>query len=93
MVIGDLCEIKVNFEDADFWLVRKGTETSVGLPTKEFSPEHIGVKVTAVDVLIPDYLFYVFMNMQMNGIFKRLCNGTTNLKNIRVKDITSIPVS
>jgi len=46
MRIGDVCEFKTNCPDCDFWIVRKGTEKAVGKPTKEYSPEYIGIKVT-----------------------------------------------
>jgi hypothetical protein len=72
MTIGDLCEFKTNFPDADFWLVKKGNRNEIGMPVKTFSPEHIGVKVIRTDVLLPDYIFYVFMSMHHQGIFEKL---------------------
>jgi hypothetical protein len=93
MTIGDVCEFKTNFEDADFWLIRKGSETTVGKPTKEYSPEHIGVKVTATDLLVPSYLYYVFMHLHQSGKFIPMANGTLKLKNIKISDIKSIPIS
>jgi hypothetical protein len=92
MTIGDLCEFKTNYPEADFWLVRKGSETMVGKPTKEFNPEHIGVKVVQTDVLDPNYLYYVFMNLQQTGKFIPLAHGTLKLKNISIRDIKSISV-
>ena len=41
MKLSDLCEIKTNFSDADFWLQRKGSVDTVGTPTKEFHSENI----------------------------------------------------
>lgn len=91
MTIGDLCEFKVDFPEADFWLVRKGSESTVGTPTKEFSPEHIGVKVTSPN-MDAGYLFYYFMFLQQKGAFTMLSKGTLKLKNIRISDIKNIPV-
>ena len=50
-----LCEIKTNFPEADFWLIRKGDEKVVGTPVKKFEPQHIGIKVIKTDILIPNF--------------------------------------
>lgn len=92
MKLSDLCEIKTNFPDADFWLIRKGGEDRVGYPVKEFNPEHIGIKVTATDVLLPEYLYYVMLNLFNHGIFKNNSVGSLNLKNIRAEDIKNIRI-
>ena len=41
MKLGYLCEIKTNFPEADFWLIRKGSKKEVGKPTKEYSPAQL----------------------------------------------------
>jgi len=92
VTIGDLVDFKTNFEDADFWLIRKGSDNMVGKPIKEYSPEHIGVKIKEGSPIFSDYLFYVFMMLQQQGIFTQLSKGTTRLKNIRVSDIKNIPI-
>lgn len=79
-------------QDADFWLVRKGSDKTVGKPVKEFDPSRIGVKVVRTDVLDPKYLYYVMMNLHNQGQFARIANGTTNLVNITVADIANIPL-
>lgn len=93
MTIGDVCEFKTNFPEADFWLQRKGSEKSVGMPVKEFSPEHIGVKVINTDLVLPDFLFYYFQFLHMQGVFTQFAHGTLNLKNIKISDIKNIPIS
>lgn len=92
MTLGDLCEFKTDFPEADFWIVRKGSETTVGMPVKEYDKERIGVKVTRRDILEPNYLYYVFMHLQQSGKFIPLAHGTLKLKNIRISDIKNIPV-
>ena len=92
MTLGDLCEFKVNFPEADFWLVRKGSDKTVGMPVKEFDSERIGVKVIQTDVLDPQYLYYVFMHLQQSGKFIPLAHGTLRLKNISLRDIKSISI-
>lgn len=88
----DIAKIATNMQDADFWLVRKGSDKTVGKPVKEFDPSRIGVKVVRTDVLDPKYLYYVMMNLHNQGQFARIANGTTNLVNITVADIANIPL-
>lgn len=90
--LGDLATIKTNFPDADFWVIRKGDEKTVGKPTTEFNPEHIGIKVTATDVLDPSYLRYVFEYLVQRGYFRDAARGTLRLKNIQVSDVARIPL-
>jgi hypothetical protein len=90
MKLGYLCEIKTNFPDADFWLIRKGGEKEVGKPTKEYSPENIGNKVIETEILFPQYLYYALMNLHNQGKFEEMSHGTLRLKNIRVDDIKNI---
>jgi len=88
----DIAKIATNMPDADFWLIRKGSDKTVGKPVKEFDPSRIGVKVVRTDVLDPNYLYYVMMNLHNQGHFARIANGTTNLVNITVADIANIPL-
>jgi hypothetical protein len=92
MRLKDLCDVKTNFPDADFWITRKGDVDSVGKPTKEFDPEKIGIKVVRTDLLLPDYLYYVFEFLVMNGSFTTMSSGTTKLKNITVDDVKNLRV-
>lgn len=93
MTIGDLVDFKSNEENADFWLIRKGSENTVGTPTKEYSPEYIAVIIKDRSIIDPQYLYYYFMMLQSKGVFKMLAKGTTKLMNIRISDVKSIPVS
>jgi hypothetical protein len=89
--LSEKAEIKTNFPEADFWIIRKGTEKKVGSPTKEFSPEHIGIKVISEDVL-PDYLYYVMQYVHSTGYYKQLAVGALNLKNIKISDVSNIRI-
>jgi restriction endonuclease S subunit len=93
MKLSDLCEIKTNFSDADFWLQRKGSVDTVGTPTKEFNPENIGIKVIRTNILIPEFLYYTLIYYQSVGYFSNISKGTINLKNIRVEDIKEMRLS
>jgi len=88
----DIAKIATNMPDADFWLIRKGSDKTVGKPVKEFDPSRIGIKIVKTDVLDPNYLYYAMMNLHNQGHFTRIANGTTNLVNITVNDIANIPI-
>ena len=95
MTLGTICEFKLNFENADFWLIRKGSEKTVGTPTRSFNEENIGVKVREeyLDRVLPDFIFYYFQYLQQIGMFSQLSHGTLQLKNISLNDIKNLPVS
>jgi hypothetical protein len=88
----DVADIRLNFEDADFWIQRKGSAKSVGKPTSVFDPEHIGIKRTATDKLSSKYLQYVFEYLWMQGKFAQLAKGILNLVHINVNDVRNIPI-
>lgn len=93
MTIGDLCEFKTNFPDADFWLVKKGNKDEIGTPVKTFSPENIGVKVIRTDIFLPQYLYYVFMNIQNQGVFDMLADVNDDGKRvISIDKLKKIPI-
>ena len=93
MKLCDLATIKTNFQEADFWLVRRGSAERCGEPVREFNKEHIGIKVHRTDILLPNYLYYALMHVHHTGHWQRLANGTLSLVNIRVSDVRSIELS
>lgn len=93
MRLKDIADVRTDFEDADFWIQRKGSKKTVGTPIKSYSPEHIGVKVTGTDVVIPDYLFYAIQYLHSKGYFQELARGTTNLQHIKTDDVKNIALS
>lgn len=88
--LSDLCEVKLNFPDADFWLQRNGAIENVGKPLKTFYHDNIGIKVIATDKLDPNYLYYYMQYLSMQGYFGKLASYTTQLHHIRVTDIKNI---
>lgn len=92
MKLKQIVNLSLDNPDADFWLVRRGNITQVGRPTRVYSPEHIGVTVTRSDLVLADYLFYVFEFMVSNGAFAEMAQGTTNLKSIKIEDLKNIPL-
>ena len=87
--ISDVADIKINFPEANFWLIRKGSIKEVGKPTKDFSKENIGIKVTS-NKIDPKYLFYMFQYLHTKSFFEKEAVGMLNLKNIRVSTIKDI---
>jgi len=88
----DNFEVKTNFPDADFWLIRVHDIETVGKPTKEFKPQYIGIKILATDKFDPQFMYYWFENLQRNQRYwYQMANpGTTNRSNIRVKDVKQL---
>lgn len=87
--LSDVADIKINFPEANFWLIRKGSIEEVGRPTKSFKKEKIGIKVTS-DKIDPNYLFYMFQYLHTKGFFEKEAVGMLNLKNIRISTIKDI---
>ena len=85
-------EVSTKNPDADFWVVRRGSEKTVGKPVKEYNPEHFGITVKRTDILNADYLYYALLNIHMQGKFKGLARGTLSLVNIRKEDIENIQI-
>lgn len=93
MKLCDLCTIRVDFPEANFWIVRRGSESRCGEPTRVYNPEHIGVRVERTDILLPDYLFYVFVAIHNTGYWRQQVTGSTNLVNIKVSAVRNIELS
>ncbi len=90
MRLKDLASIRVDFQEADFWLIRRGSLETIGQPTKEFSPYHIGIRVEQTGLLLPDYLYYVFLHLHQAKQWQALAHGSLNLVHLRVEDVRNI---
>lgn len=93
MKLAAMATIRTNFPEAHFWLVRRGSAERCGEPVRAFNPEHIGIRVERIDLLLPDYLFYALAHIHQSGTWKQLVTGTLSLVNIRVSDVRSIELS
>jgi len=87
--LSDVADIKINFPEANFWIIRKGSIKEVGKPTRNFNKENIGIKVTS-DKIDPNYLFYMIQYLHANRFFEKKSVGMLNLKNIRISTIQNI---
>jgi hypothetical protein len=91
--LSDVATISVGDQDADFWIIRRGSEIQVGRPVREYNPEHIGIKVNRTDLLLPDYLYYALMHVHQRGYWKGVATGTLKLVNIKVSDVKNIALT
>ena len=82
--------MRTDFVAADFWLIRRGGLESVGKPSREYSPYHIGVQVEETGLILPDYLYYVFVHWHQVGQWKPLAVGSLKLVHIRTEDVRNI---
>ena len=89
-----ILDMKTSFEDADFWLIRKGSEGALGRPVKEYLPSHIGVRLNDVgrQILDPNYLYYLFVFIHGQGVWTQLALGTTNLKHITLSSAKNFAI-
>jgi hypothetical protein len=90
--LGDIVDMRLGMQDADFWIEYRGSADALGRPGNEYGPKKLGIKVVRTDVVDPKYLYYVFMNLHQRGMFKSMGAGATNLVNLRVDDIKRIPL-
>jgi hypothetical protein len=89
--LGHLVKVGTKMEDADFWIHRRHSIDKVGHPTKEYNPEHFGVKVIHPD-LDSQYAYYMMQHLAHSGYYRGLATGTTDLVSIRKEHITNIPL-
>jgi hypothetical protein len=90
--LGDIVDMRLGMQDADFWIEYRGSADALGRPGNEYGPKKLGIKVVRTDIVDPKYLYYVFMNLHQRGMFKSMGAGATNLVNLRVDDIKRIPL-
>ena len=90
--LGDIVDMRLGMQDADFWIEYRGSADALGRPGNEYGPKKLGIKVTRTDIVDPKYLYYVFMNLHQRGMFKSMGAGATGLVNLRVNDIKQIPL-
>lgn len=99
--LGMLANVKTSMPDADFWIQRRGQESTVGRTISKdgyafdrsyhgYVEGNIGVRVTATQLLDPRYLQYALENLYNQGFWRPRAHGTLSLKNIRVGDVKAI---
>ena len=76
MKLDDYCIVKYGLSEADFWIHARGSEKSLGQPTKDSEniAKKIGIKVKedSLNVLDPGYLYYVFMHLHNTQFWQKM---------------------
>jgi hypothetical protein len=82
----DVCEIKKNFKDADFWMVRSHSDTGVGRPVREYKEDYIGLRVrdSYIDKMNADFLYFCMTNLFNLGVWKNYSSGSTGLQHLPI---------
>ena len=90
-IIKSAFQVKTNFPDADFWLIRVHDRETVGKPVKEFKPQYIGIKILATDKFDAGYMFYWFMNLHQNmRYWQQVSYSSDGRSSIRVSDVKDL---
>ncbi len=90
MKLKRVAEVRTNFPEADFWLIRRGSPEKIGKPVKVFRPEDIGILVDRTDILVPDFFYYYMTKVWMDGYWCSFALSTTRRCHIttsKVKDL------
>jgi len=97
LTLGDLIDVGQNVKNPDFFFQRQGSLDSIGTAAKTLEEKTdswwgIKVKEEAGGVIVPDYLYYVLMNIHSAGFWKSMARGTTGLQSIPLQHLKSTPV-
>lgn len=90
MKLGELCDIKINFPDADFWMIAAGSEDTVGTVGKEYRRDYIGIKVIKTDILVPDYLYYLMQYLKMSNQLSSITDKNQTVHRITPARLSNI---
>lgn len=94
MKLRDFCEIKFDIEDADFYIIAKGSENQIGKPSiqNNETKNKIGIKVINRELIDPKYLYYLFEHLFQSKFWSEngLVYGSLNLKNLRLEDVRNL---
>jgi len=100
LTLGQVANVGTGMEDADFWIQRKGSESTVGRVIRKpeggpnFTKEYIGVKVRPewAARILPQYLSYLMEHLWTQGVWRKYARGSTKLMSIRTEDVRQCPI-
>lgn len=97
ITLSQLATISSEVKDPDFYIRKKGSQKSLGdisknKPEESPSSSWFGIKLNDLGrkYLDPDYLYYLMMNVQAQGVWAQIAIGSTKLVHIRKEDIGSL---
>lgn len=84
-----LAEARTNMPDADFWLQRKGSRSTIGKVHRQPRniKEDIGIKVLQPKMVLPAYLADWYENLFNQGHWQPLAIGMGDLVSIKVAQV------
>lgn len=77
MKLDRCCEVRLNFPEADFWLVPRIVP---GMPTWQFRPDYIGVRVLDAEKFPIRYVFLCFQH-------RFICGDWRDYRQIATEDL------
>jgi hypothetical protein len=80
--------VKNNFNDADFWLINKGSVNDLGKPVKQFEPYYTGILCPAL--ILPEYGYYLCVYFYQIGVWRQYGVGSTSYQSLRISDIRRV---
>lgn len=90
LIFAEIALVSTKMPDADFWLVRVHDKNTVGKPTREYNPEHIGIQIIETNALDPHFAFYLFEYLWQRGYWRRVATGGTRRQHIKVSDVQAL---
>jgi hypothetical protein len=99
MKLSQLCEVKYGLPVADFYIYARGSEKNIGMPIEkpDIKDNKIGIKVKkeAKDIILPDYLYFIFMHLYNSKYWQNngLVYGSLELKHLRIEDVINLSFS
>ncbi len=89
-IIKSAFQVKTNFPEADFWLIRVHDKDTVGKPVKEFKPQYIGIKILATDKFHAGYMYYWFENLYNQGVWRQVSITSDKRSSIKTSDVKDL---
>jgi len=90
--LGDVAEVGFGMTDADFWVVAAGTAELIGMPTKEYNRDYLGIKVYRPDLVDSDFLFHLIKQVQEQETFPRVAQQEFPMYYLDVDIMAGMPM-
>lgn len=88
-----LCDIKLDFPEADFWLKTRGSITIVGTISEIYNAQYIGIKLVKFNSFTVDDIKNYLRKLQQQGYMSHISTGDIFLfREISTKDVANIKI-
>lgn len=92
MKIGDVVSVVQGNEDADFWIVRRGSVENLGKVLDQYDPNAFGITIKDSEMLDVNYAKYFFKYLHMRGTWAQHSHGSLRLVHITKEDVLNLPL-